>query len=512
MAAHDPIHAPDAREHALPALRSTLEWLGDDVKRITAPVDPDLEATAINKAFDDGPAFLMENVTGYPNARLIASLWGRRERICRLLGVNEFSEIKNRIRHAVVNPLAPVETEDAPVQEVIVPAAEADPFRLLPMVRHTEQDGGRFFGSGVHCISGKWAGGKSQLSFYRMSFREPTVASINMVPGGHGDQIAASHHDYRIPVTVNVSPPPMVEFMGLGFLNSAIYPTPQDEIGAAGTLQGSPVRIVRARTVDAWAMADAEYVIEGHIVPNQRVWETDEAEALGEQGVAMFHPEWARYMGRAYRARRFEVSAITHRADRPIYYVPHLGSVWQWIPFAAANYYELAERIAPGLVADVTACTALMMWGGIVIQVRKRRRSDEGLQRNILEAVMGIARGMRLVVVVDDDIDINQPEDVMWAIATRVNPHTDLFTGAAQSKGHAYMPAERMGVNEQVSMFEGGLGIDATVPLAAREHFRRARYPVEKFDFTRWFSEREIREMKAGQSEYLRFMGDSGLA
>ena len=63
------------RQEALTSLRSTLDWLGDDVKRISAPVDPDLEATAINKAFDDGPAFLMETVTGYPNARLIASLW-----------------------------------------------------------------------------------------------------------------------------------------------------------------------------------------------------------------------------------------------------------------------------------------------------------------------------------------------------------------------------------------------------------------------------------------------------
>ncbi len=501
-----------ARKEALASLRATLEWLGDDVKTIDAPVDPDLEATAINKAFDDGPAFLMENVAGHPNARLIASLWGRRERICRLLGVDRMGEIKGRIRHAVANPLPPEETAAAPVQEVCVPAEEVDPFRLLPMVRHTELDGGRFFGSGVHYISGDWAGGKSQLSFYRMSFREPTVASINMVPGGHGDQIASANHERRIPVTVNVSPPPMVEFMGLGFLNAAIYPTPQDEVGAAGTLQGSPVRIVRAKTVDAWAVADAEYVIEGHILPDRRVWETAEAEELGEQGVAMFHPEWARYMGRAYRARRFEVSAITHRADRPIFYVPHLGSVWQWIPFAGANYHELAERIAPGLVTDVSACTALMMWGGVVIQVRKRRRSDEGLQRNVLEAVMGVARGMRLVVVVDDDIDIDQPEDVMWAIATRVDPRADLFFGAARSKGHAYMPAERMSASEQVSMFEGGLGIDATVPLAAREHFERARYPVEKFDFGRWFSEREIREMKAGQSEYLRFMGDRGLA
>ena len=61
-------------------------------------------------------------------------------------------------------------------------------------------------------------------------------------------------------------------------------------------------------------------------------------------------------------------------------------------------------------------------------------------------------------------------------------------------------------------MLEGGIGIDATVPLEGREHFKRARYPVEKFDFRKWFSEAEIAEMKGMQCEYLRFMGDTGYA
>jgi 4-hydroxy-3-polyprenylbenzoate decarboxylase len=500
------------REEALKSLRTTLDWLGPDVKTVTAPVNPVLEATAINKAFDDGPAFLMENVTGYPNARLIASLWGRRDRLCRLLGVGHMKDAKFKILDGIKHPLAPVEVKDAPCQEVVIPHEAVNPFAVLPMVQHTPQDGGRFFGSGVHCISGKWANGGSQLSFYRMSFRGNDYASINMVPGGHGDQIADANYDQRIPCTVNVSPPPMVELMGMGFLNAAIFPTVDDELGCAGRLGGAPVEIVKAKTVDAYAVANAEYVIEGYIVPNQRVWETEEAERSASQGTAMFHPEWARYMGRAYRARRFEVTAITHRKDKPIYFVPHLGSIWQWVPFVAANYYELCERIAPGFVLDVTAPTAFMMWGGVVIQVKKRRRSDEGLQRNILAAVMGLARGMRMVVVVDEDIDIYQPEDVLWAMATRVNPHTDIIAGAAGGKGHAYMPAERMSAAEQISMFEGGVGIDATVPLAAKEHFTRAVYPVRQTDFTKWFTPEEIRQMKAQQSEYLRFMGDTGYA
>jgi gallate decarboxylase subunit C len=498
------------REEALESLRATLDWLGDDVKRIAAPVDPVLEATAINKAFDDGPAFLMENITGYGNSRLIASLWGRRDRVTKLLGCETLSDGQKLIRHALANPIAPVEVTDAPCQEVVIPHEDVDPFAVLPMVRHTEQDGGRFFGSGVHYISGDWAGGGNRLSFYRMSFRGRDFASINMTPGGHGDQAADRGHDLRIPVTINISPPPMVEYVGLGFLNAAIFPESSNEIGMAGALQGSPVKIVRAKTVDAWAVANAEYVIEGYIVPNQRVWETEEAERLGQQGVAPFHPEWARYMGAAYRARRFEITAITHRADKPIYYVPHFGSTWQWVPWTAANYHELADRIAPGFVTQVTAPTALTMWGGVVIQVKKRRPSDEGMQRNILSAVMGLARGMRMVVVVDDDINVEEPEELLWAMTTRVNPHTDILHGAAGARGHAYMPAERIAGGGSPA-FEGGMGIDATIPFAERDHFTRARYPVAEMDFTKWFSQDEIADMRSAQSEYFRFLGRTGL-
>ena len=65
-----------------------------------------------------------------------------------------------------------------------------------------------------------------------------------------------------------------------------------------------------------------------------------------------------------------------------------------------AAVYELCERVAPGFVQDVASWLGLTLWGGLVIQVKKTRRSHEGLQRNILGAVMGVFRGLRLVVVV----------------------------------------------------------------------------------------------------------------
>ena len=132
------------RAAAITSLRTALEWLGDDVKRLEAPVDPEIEATGIAKALDGGPALSFEHIRGYPNARYIGNLWTERSRIAKLAGAVDYGGVKHRIIEAVQNPIPPVEVGDAPVQEVVLDGAAADPFKLFPMVRHTHLDGGRF--------------------------------------------------------------------------------------------------------------------------------------------------------------------------------------------------------------------------------------------------------------------------------------------------------------------------------------------------------------------------------
>ncbi len=495
------------REKQITSLRGALEWLKDEVKVIEAEVDPVLEAGAIYKAFEDGPVFLAQNLKGYPHARMIINFWSKKERLAKVLGVDDYSQAKFKILEAIKNPIPPKEVKNAPCQEVFIPREEVDPLALLPMVKYTERDGGRFFGNGVHYISGKYCESGSHLAFHRMSFRGKDYASINMVPGGHGDRIVQKFYKEKIPCTVNICPSPTVELMAAGTIFGALFPYP-DEIGAAGALQGSPVEIVKAKTVDAYAIANAEWTLEGYIVPSGRVWETEEGEKLGQEGVAPFHPEWPRYLGRAYRSRKFELTAVTRRKDKPLYTFPY-GS-WTAFPGLSANWYELGERIAPGLIVDVNNSWPLTSWGGVIFQVKKRRATDEGLQRNLLAAALGIVRGLRLAIVVDEDVNIWSGEDVLWAILTRVNPSLDLVRGIG-GRGQAYQPGERLAAGAgAVAAYEGGLGIDATVPFGAKERFTRARFAVEKFDFTKWFTKEEIKAMKAQQGEYFRWMGESG--
>jgi 4-hydroxy-3-polyprenylbenzoate decarboxylase len=493
------------REEQVISLRGALEWLKDEVKSIEAEVDPVLEAGAIAKAFDDGPVFLAQNIKGYPHARMIINFWGRRDRLARVLGVDDYGQAKYKIWEAIKHPVPPREVKEAPCHEIFIPREEVDPLALFPMVQWTERDAGRFFGNGVTYIGGKYCQGGSLLAFYRMSFRGKDYASINMTPGQYGDMVAQKFYNEKIPVTINICPPPTVELMGISTFFFPIFPI-LDRVGAAGFLQGSPVEIVKAKTVDAYAIANAEWTIEGYIVPHERVWETEEAEKLGQQGVAPFHPEWPRIMGTAYRTRKFELTAVTRRKDKPIYFFP-LGG-WAFYPSTSINWLELGERIAPGFVVDVNTSWWLTQWAGVIIQVKKRRRSEEGLQRNLIAAALGNVRGLRLVIVVDEDVNIWSPEDVLWALTTRVVPSTDIVTGIG-GVGQAFLATGRLAAGAG-SAPAGGLGIDATVPFDAKARFTRARFAVDKVDFTRWFTTEEIEAMRAQQGEYFRWMGEAG--
>src|SRR5258708_28803098 len=86
-----------------------------------------------------------------------------------------------------------------------------------------------------------------------------------------------------------------------------------EEWGVAGGVKGAPMGLVKARIVDAMGLADSELVLEGYVDPRDRRFETKESEDAGVQGRFHFHPEWAGYMGKAYKAPTFHVTAVTMR-------------------------------------------------------------------------------------------------------------------------------------------------------------------------------------------------------
>jgi 4-hydroxy-3-polyprenylbenzoate decarboxylase len=503
------------------SLRSTLDYLTAAGELVTTDVeiDPHLEVAAVQKHFDGGAALLFNKVKGYPNARICNNIFASAERIATLFDCPDPRKLKHRVVEALRNPLPPVEVKDGPCQEVVV-THDLDVWDVVPMISHSDSDPGRTLGAGQTVLRGKYFWGGSHIGYNRMNFRGPDYSSFQISPGSHMDQ--AVTHWYRkgpIPVTINIGTPPACTMMAGSGFTYVILPRGCDELGVAGALQGAPVELVKARTQDAWAIANAEYVVEGYLDTTQKVWESPLAEKDDAQGVHPFHPEWSGYMGRAYRTYKFQATAITHRADRPLYYglIVH-GMDEHFIDAVVreACFLELADRIVPGLCIDTNIPMGMTDWGGVIFQVRKRRARDEGLQRNILTAALSISLGARLGIVVDEDVDIYNIEDILWAITTRVNPKEDILTICEGGFGQTFQPAERSSAGDrqwtQTNIrFSGAMGIDATRPFIYKDAFERARYNVEVVDLAKFYTPEQIRKAREGQRDYAKFLADRGI-
>jgi 4-hydroxy-3-polyprenylbenzoate decarboxylase len=355
-----------------------------------------------------------------------------------------------------------------------------------------------------------------------MNFRWGNVGTFQISPGSHMWQVANKYYkdDKPIPISMCFGVPPACTLLaGAGF-DYAILPMGCDEIGIAGAVQGSPIRMVKCRTVDAYTLADAELVLEGYIHPRDRRYETKESEDAGVQGRYHFHPEWAGYMGKAYKAPTFHVTAVTMRKPetKPIIFALGVHTLDDHnidTTVREAAIFELCERLQPGIVQDVVIPYCMTDWGGCVIQVKKRHQIDEGWQRNFLGAALSCSQGMRLAIAVSEDTDPYSMDDIMWCMTTRVNPRTDILNPIPGGRGQTFMPAERMTAGDKQwtasnTQFEGGMAIDATVPFGYESDFLRPVYPVDRVKPEDFFTKKDIENARSRMVGWVHSLARTG--
>ena len=507
------------------SLRAALAWLASqgDVLSTDVEVDPDLEITGIQKHLDGGPVILFNNVKGRPNVRAVTNLLADFAVIDKLFGFIDAQDRTRRIAHSMVNPIKPVEVaqSDAPCQEEVI-TDDLGVNKYITAIRHTELETELTIGSGISCVVGPYFWGGSHIGYNRMNFRWGNVGTLQASPGSHMWQIITAHYrdDQPIPLTMCFGVPPACTMVAGGGFDYVVLPKGCDEIGVAGAMQGSPVSIVKARTVDAYAIAESEYVLEGYLHPRDKRYETKEAEEADIQGKYFFHPEWAGYMGKAYKAPTFHVTGITmrKRETKPLVYLlgVHMADCNNIdTTLRESAILELCERLQPGIVQDVNIPFCMTDWGGCIIQVKKRNRIEEGWQRNFLAATLACNQGMRLAIAVSEDVDIYSMDDIMWCLTTRVNPHTDILNPLPGGVGQTFQPEERMSAGDKPwtasnTRFEGGMGIDATVPYGYEQDFHRPVYPVDRVDPRKFFSDDEIARAKQRMRGWVEVLARTG--
>jgi gallate decarboxylase subunit C len=506
-------------------LRSTIDWLRDqgDLLETDEPVNPDLEVIGLQKHLDGACPMLFNHVVGKPNHRLIVNLFGDLQVVNKMFGWADDTERTRRIANALANPIRPVtiSSEQAPIHTEVIESPVDISDYLVP-IRHTELEHESTIGTGVRVLVGDAFGGGTDIGYNRMNFRWGNVGTFQIAPGSHLWQVlmAPENRGKHIPITVCFGIAAAATVMSGAAFDYVILPHGCDELGVAGALQNEPIRLVKARTVDAFALADAEISLEGYLDAADRRFETEQSEQSGVQGKHPFHPEWAGYMGKAYKAPTFHVTAVTSRglASRPPLHAlaSHTADSHNvTLAVREACIFELCQRMQPGIVQDVHIPYSMTDYGGAIIQVAKRNALDEGWQRNFLAATLSTSQGMRIAIAVSPDVDIYDMDEIMWCLATRVNPHSDFLNPLPGGRGQTFMPAERMTAagkewTAKNAKFEGGLGIDATVPFGYEADFERPRYPIDKVDPERFFSAEALSHARSRISGWAKTLSRTG--
>jgi len=510
------------------SIRTAIADLADagELLETDVEVDPDVEFAAIQKRLDGGPALLFNTVKGQPHARFLTNLFAQWNRIDRMFGFADRVDRTVQIADAINNPIPPevVDSKAAPVHAAVNEnVKEVDD--IVPPIRHTKKEPELTTGAGNSVVYGEIFDGGSHIGYNRMNFRWGDVGTFQAAPGSHMWMIQKDFYDQddpEIPITMNFGVPPAATLAaGAGF-DYVVLPKGADELGMAGAVQDAPIELVEAATIDgAYSIANAEYTIEGYLKPKDRRYETKEAEDADEQGKHPFHPEWAGYMGKSYKATSFHVTAVTHRPleERPIIMPLIVHSADDNnidTTVREAAFYELAERVQPDIVSDVHIPYSMTDWGGVIYQIDKQNPVDEGYHRNFLVGACSVSRGLRMAIAVDTDVDIYNMDEIMWALTTRVNPEKDILNPVPGGAGQAFQPTERStaGSEERTQShtnFEGGMAIDATIPYGMETDFERPQYAVEEAqDLTKWFTDAEVERAMDSQEGWVELLRETG--
>jgi gallate decarboxylase subunit C len=486
------------------SLRSTLEMLQkqNEIITVNSEVDPHLEMAGISKAMDNGPAIVFDNIKGYPDNRAVTALFSRFDRVAKIFDVDDPKKLKFKGLEAMKNPLPPKEVTSAPCQEVVI-TENIDVLNTLPVLKYTDGDAGRIIGGGVVLISGIDIG--HCATYKRLHFRGKDWATLAFNPGSHFEYFVLERRKARqnLPLTINIGTSPAVGIVAGGGSIPQLVPNGSDELAIAGRLQGSPIEIIKAKTQDAWSLADAEWVIEGYVDTSQVVWE-NEAGETNPKDFQPFFPESNGHVGRARTTYKFIATAITRRKDNPIFYAP-LAHSYEYLPMASmaneAAVFEVLNKQWPDLIVDVNHLPSMMGPLGMIIQLRKRRDRDERSIRDIMHLCFATSPSLRMVVLADDDVDIYDANDILWAMITRCDPGEAMIILPPSGSWSTNLVRP---ISPSTPKYR--VGYDCTVPFASKVQFNRGEFA--KVELEKWFSKEDIERVQAMQGEYAKVMAE----
>lgn len=464
-----------------------LETMPGNLVTTDVEVDPEAELSGVYRHVGaggtvmrptkiDGPAMIFNNIKGHPDARVLIGLLASRQRVAALLGTTK-EDLGKLLCRCAQNPIEPVVTDDpAPCQEVIhrVTDPDFDLYKLIPAPTNTPKDAGPYITMGM-CYATHPDTGRSDVTIHRMCIQSKDELSIFLMPGArHIGAMAerAAELGRPLPISISIGVDPAIE-IGSCF-EPPTTPLGYNELAIAGALRGTPVVMHKCVSIEENCIANAEYVIEGEIQPGVRVVEDQNSHT----GYAM--PEFPGYNGRASsECWLIKVKAVTTRTHPIMQTV--IGPSEEHVNLAGipteASIWGLIEKALPGKITNVYAHPS---GGGkymAVLQCRKTVHTDEGKQRQAALLAFSAFPELKHVILVDEDVDIFDSRDVLWAMNTRFQGDRDIVT-IPGVRCHPLDPSS----NPEYSPSIPDIGVscktifDCTVPFHMKERFQRAEF------------------------------------
>jgi len=440
-------------------LREFLERLesAGELRRISAPVDPELEITEIadRVSKQGGPALLFERVSGSEIPLVInafgsparmnlaletPSLDALADRLSDLLDLKAPDGLLDKIRMlpklADLSSFFPRTVSSGPCQQFVETTRPS--VAGLPILKCWPGDGGRYVTMG--CVfTRNPATGRRNCGMYRLQVFDERTLGMHWQIHKHG----AWHYregearGQRIEVAVAIGCDPATVF-------SAIVPLPDDldEMIFAGFVRRRPVEMVKCRTVDLEVPAEAEIVLEGTVEPKERRVEGPFGDHTGFYSLEGEFPV-------------LRLTAVTRR-ENPLYQTTIVGRP----PMEDCHMGKAVERIfLPAIRKQMPEIVDMELpWAGVfhnlvIVSIRKRY---PGHARKIMNAIWGLGQMMfsKVVVVVDEDVNVHDPQEVAWKALNHIDPERDVqfVLGPVDQLDHA----------SRMENFGSKMGVDAT--------------------------------------------------
>jgi len=437
--------------------------------RIQVEVDPVLEITEITDRVSKagGPALWFENVKGC-DMPVMTNTFGSRRRMCLALGCNDFEEVAARVR-SLIRPEVPVtfleKLKKLPelaqlanlspriasrgLCQEVVHSHDAD-LRKLPALKCWPEDGGRYITLGAVFTKHPQTGQRN-VGMYRVQIFEPRLAAMHWHIHHDGARHFRAYQECgrRMPLAIALGGPSVMPY-------AATCPLPPDfdECLLAGFLAGRPIDLVPCVSQpEIEVPASAEIVIEGYIDPAEEpILEGPFGDHTGFYSLPDYYP-------------RFHVTAITHRTG-PVYPATIVGKPPQedyWFGKATERIFlPLLQTLIPDII-DYDLPMFGCFHNCAFVKIRKEYPYQA---RRVMQAIWGAGQMSltKIIVVVDEHVDVHNQEQVLFQLASNVDPRRDIVIadGPLDILDHA---APFCGAG-------GKLGIDATRKIAGEGQVR----------------------------------------